>query len=300
LEVPLDDAAGGGRPPYARAAVEARAALGDYYDRLARWTAWARPFGYGGGHAKLAVHRALADPRARGRPTVTRLHDVLLEALPSPLTGAVLDAGCGLGGTMLDLAARSSATFTGLTLSARQAAIGNRAAAKAALSGRVALHVASYDSPPDGPFALAIAIESLAHSPHPAASIAAIAARLAPGGVLAIADDVPDAAARGTRDLESFQSGWRLPALLGAADLADALTGCGLVVVADRDLTAELWPRTLAQIARLEAANRALYRLAPSAGLRELLDSYRGGLALERLYRQSLMSYRLVVARKTG
>jgi hypothetical protein len=31
---------------------------------------------------------------------------------------------------------------------------------------------------------------------------------------------------------------------------------------------------------------------------RRLLDSYRGGLALERLSRDGLMSYRLLVARK--
>jgi hypothetical protein len=41
-----------------------------------------------------------------------------------------------------------------------------------------------------------------------------------------------------------------------------------------------------------------LHRFAPSAGLRELLDSYRGGLALERLYRAALVRYRLIVAEK--
>ena len=43
-----------------------------------------------------------------------------------------------------------------------------------------------------------------------------------------------------------------------------------------------------------------LHRFAPSAGLRAVLDSYHGGLALERLYRQGLMSYRLIVARNPG
>ena len=68
----------------------------------------------------------------------------------------------------------------------------------------------------------------------------------------------------------------------------------------ERDLTAELRPRTLARIAQLETLNRALHRVAPSAGLRAMLDSYHGGLALERLYRHNLMTYRVIVARKTG
>ncbi len=295
MEVPLDAGNAGASLP---SASPERAALGRYYDRLARWTASAHTFGYGGGHDKLAVHRALADPRAGGHPTVTRLHDVLLAALPSPPSGRVLDAGCGFGGTMLDLAGRCSAQFTGLTLSERQAAVGRAAATKSGLGHRIAVEIGSYDSPPAGPFDLAIAIESLAHSPAPETSVAAIAARLAPRGRLAIADDMPEPQARGTRDLALFQSGWRLPVLASASELKSALARRGLAIVADRDLTDELRPRALAQVARLEKLNRLLHRFAPSAGLRELLDSYHGGLALERLYRAGLMRYRLIVAER--
>lgn len=294
MEVPLDDAASTVEQPLH----ERSGALGGYYDRLARWTASARYLGYGGGHEALTVHRALADPRAGGRTTVTRLHDVLLATLPASPAGHVLDAGCGLGGTMLDLAGRCSARFTGLTLSARQAGIARTAAAKAELSARISIEVGSYDSPPSGPFDLVIAIESLAHSPHPAASLGALVARLAPNGRLAIVDDMPEVHARGTRDLELFQSGWRAPVLASAAELKSELARRGLAIAAERDLTDELRPRTLERIAHLEKLNRVLHRLTPSVGLRELLDSYRGGLALERLYRGALMRYRLIVAEK--
>jgi SAM-dependent methyltransferase len=287
LEVPLDDA------PAAR-----DAATGVYYDRLSRWTAWLAALGYGGGRRTLTAHRALADPRAAGRPTFTRLHDVLAAALPSPLRGHVLDAGCGLGGTMLDLAARGSATFVGLTLSEHQAAVARRAVGRANLDARIEVRVESYDAPPAGPFDVVIAIESLAHSASPAATLAALAARLARGGWLAIVDDLPTLEAHGTRDLALFKAGWRLPVLSTAAELAGALERSGLALVAQYDLTADVRPRPLARIARLESLNRALYRVAPSAGLRALLDSYHGGLALERLYARGLMSYRLLVARK--
>ncbi|HXS79924.1 MAG TPA: methyltransferase domain-containing protein [Gammaproteobacteria bacterium] len=294
MEVPLEDAADAGEgAPDASAG-----ALAGYYDRLSRWTASAHRVGYGGGHDKLTVHRALADPRAGGRPTFTRLHDVLLSTLPAPPSGHVLDAGCGLGGTMLDLARRCSARFTGVTLSEQQAAVGRAASAKTGLADRIAIEVGSYDSPPPGPFDLAIAIESLAHSPHPEKSIGAIVARLAPGGRLAIVDDMPEPQARGSRDLAWFQSGWQAPVLPGAAELKAILARHGLVIVADRDLTGELQQRTLARIAQLEKLNRVLRRFAPSGGLRELLDSYRGGLSLERLYRFALMRYRLIVAEK--
>ena len=76
----------------------------------------------------------------------------LLASLPASPSGHVLDAGCGLGGTMLDLAGRCAARFTGLTLSAQQAAIGRAAAARAGFTERIAIEVGSYDSPPEGPF----------------------------------------------------------------------------------------------------------------------------------------------------
>jgi SAM-dependent methyltransferase len=290
LEVPLDEAATATAAP--------DAATGAYYDRLARWTGLLQRVGYGGGRRELTAHRALADPKAGGRPTVTRLHDVLAAALPSPLVGHVLDAGCGMGGTMLDLAARGSAAFTGLTLSTGQAAIARRAIARAGLGSRLTVLVRSYDDPPEGPFDLGLAIESLAHSPDPAVSIGAIAARLKRGGSLAIVDDMPEPSARGSRDLALFQWGWRLRALWGFAQLADQLEESDLTIVAEQDLTAEVRPRTERRIAQLEAVNRALSHVAPSAGIRAVLDSYRGGLALERLYRHSLMRYRLLIATK--
>jgi SAM-dependent methyltransferase len=254
--------------------------------------------GYGGGRRALTVHRALADPRADNRPTPTRIHDLLLEALPVATLGRVLDAGCGMGGTMIALAAHGSASFTGLTLSARQAEIGRRAVARAGHEHRIEILVRSYDDPPQQLFDAVIAIESLAHSPAPDASLRALAARLAPGGWLALVDDMPEAAARGTHDVDAFQAGWRLPALWGAAEIAAALRANGLTIVADRDLTSELRPRSPAQIARLEWLNRALHAVAPTRALRALLDSYRGGLALERLYQDGLMRYRLLLARK--
>ncbi|HUQ52231.1 MAG TPA: methyltransferase domain-containing protein [Gammaproteobacteria bacterium] len=302
MEVPVDDAADRALPAAhdAAAARTRDVATGVYYDRLSRWTARVSGLGYGGGRETLTAHRALADPRASGRPTFTRLHDVLADALPSPLRGHVLDAGCGLGGTMLDLAARGPATFVGITLSAQQAAVARRAAAEAGLEARVDVRVGSYDEPPAGPFDAVIAIESLAHSAQPGATVAALAARLAPGGRLVVVDDMPTVEARGTYALASFQAGWRLPVLLSAAELAAAFERCGLVPAGDRDLTCEVRPRTLRRIAQLETLNRALHRVLPSGGIRELLDSYRGGLALERLYRRGLMNYRLVVARKPG
>eukprot|EP01031_Cornospumella_fuschlensis_P048144 gene48144-58971_t len=126
------------------------------------------------------VHRALADPGG-GPPSPLVIHRLMLEGLDLPGAPRVLDAGCGYGATMLDLAPILGGDWTGLTLSPEQAARGNAAIAAAGLADRVRVEVRSYDAPPEGPFDLIYGIESLIHSADPAATLRGLAARLAPG-----------------------------------------------------------------------------------------------------------------------
>jgi SAM-dependent methyltransferase len=273
--------------------------LASYYNRLSRWTRLADLFGYGGGLNALTVHRALADPAANGRPTSTRLHDLLLESLPPLTNPRVLDAGCGLGGTMIDLARRAAGTYVGLTLSPEQRATGTQAIARARLSDRVRILVQSYDQPPPGPYDLILAIESLAHSPDPMKSVAALARELAPGGTVAIIDDMPEPELPlGSTDLDAFKRGWQAPVLWGALDFQIALQRLGLSLALNRDLSPLYQPRTLERIRQLERLNHIMRRLVPVAPWRALMDSYLGGLALERLYRQGAIRYRLLIAHR--
>ena len=266
-----------------------------YYDRLTRWNAVARAIGCGGGSDGLTVHRALADPRAQGRATTSRLHDVLIERLPAMVNPQVLDAGCGLGGTMIDLAERLGGNYVGLTLSAEQAALATRAIARRGLGDRIRVRVHGYDDPPAGPFDLIVAIESLARSADPAVSVAALARVLHPGGLLAIVDDMPRKGADSSRDLVAFKRGWQCPALWSRRRYVRACAALGLDVAVDVDLTAECRPRPLPRIAWLQALNRWGRAVAPSPGFRRVLDSHHGGLALERLYRHGLVEYRLLL-----
>ena len=269
-----------------------------YYDRLGRWNRFARAFGYGGGQSSLTVHRYLADPRVDGRATPTRLHDVLLDALPPLASPRVLDAGCGLGGTMVELAARLGASCTGLTLSQTQAETANAAFSRLGIADRVRALVRSYDNPPEGPYDLIVAIESLAHSPDPARSVAALASVLAPGGVLAVVDDMPEPAALGTPDFATFVEGWQSANLWSAAQYADGFERHGLVLLRSLDLSSQCRPRTMRRAAQLMWLNRLVVRVVPS--LRAVMDSHMGGLALERLTRAGLVRYRLLIAGRPG
>jgi SAM-dependent methyltransferase len=272
--------------------------LRSYYDRLARWTRLARWFGYGGGSDQLTVHRALSDPRAHGSLTTSRLHDVIADSVPLMRAPRVLDAGCGFGGTIIDLERRMGGSYVGITLSEEQASVASRALARAGLRHRARIEVRSYDNPPSGPYDLVLAVESLAHSANPAISLSALTLTLAPGGVIVIVDDMPHGQARAHGDLGVFASGWHCPVLWSLDEYRGALETSGLTLIVDRDLSDACRPRSLGQIARLERLNRAARALVPSAAWRSLMDSYYAGLALERLYRRGLMQYRLLIARR--
>ncbi len=271
--------------------------IATYYERLGRWNRVARAIGYGGGSGSLTVHRALADPRVGGRITFTRLHDVLLEQVGTVASPRVLDAGCGLGGTMLVLAETLGATCLGLTLSPSQAGSANAEAARRQLGARVRADVRSYDDPPAGPFDLIVAIESLAHSLDPARSVSALAATLAPGGRLVVVDDMPEPGAARSADLEAFMRGWQCPVLWPAASYLAEFGRAGLTLEDQLDLTLQCRPRSHGRIALLMACNR-LVRHWPAEAFQQLMDSYYGGLALERLIRDGAVRYRLLVARR--
>ncbi|MGC4082584.1 MAG: hypothetical protein QM736_10850 [Vicinamibacterales bacterium] len=112
-----------------------------------------------------------------------------------------------------------------------------------------------------------------------------------------IVDDMPEPLATGTADLARFKAGWQCPVLWTAADYRQALSALGLGVVREMDLTGDVRPRPLVMITVLTILNR-LARLVPSAPFQHVMDSHRGGLALERMTHRGQMRYRLLVARK--
>jgi len=266
-----------------------------YYDRLDRWSRLLSALGLA--PDGVSVHRALADPRASGRATGTRIHDVIIDHLPPLRAPRVLDAGCGLGGTITALAPRLGGRYVGITLSPRQTRAAIQAVERADLSNSAEILTCSFDEPPAGPFDLVVAIESFAHSADPAATLSAIAARRASGCLLVVVDDMPEAAAEESADLARFRAGWQCPVLWSVSAYRSALSALGASIIVDHDLTEECRPRPLESIRRLEWLNRTLWQVIPASGWRALMDSHYGGLALERLYRSSQVRYRLLIAR---
>lgn len=272
--------------------------LADYYDRLTRFLGVARWIGRGGGYDALTVHRLLRgdDPAS---PPEHVVHERILAAVGTVREPCAIDAGCGTGGTIFYLHERLGGVWHGLTISPRQQA---RAEAEAARRGLTScrFHLRSYDDAltiVDRPVDLIIAIESLAHARDPAHTIRNLAGVLAPAGMIAIVDDMPER--RDDPDLAAFQSGWQCPVLATRAEIIAALHAAGLAVAVEEDLSARVPRRNPMVLRLLVAANRTARALLPFAAARMVLDSLHGGLMLERLYARGAMQYRLIVGRRS-
>jgi SAM-dependent methyltransferase len=276
--------------------------LARYYDSLARFQRIASWFGRGGATDTLAVHRLLV-PDAPDVGPADVVHERILGAVRPRPRSRVLDAGCGLGGTIFYLHERIGGTYDGLTLSRAQRNRAAREASRRGIAGDCRFHLRSYDDAlgdlvPNG-VDLIVAIESLAHAPAPAATIANLARHLRADGALVIVDDVPDEAlAADDPDFAAFRAGWQCEAIARHGGLVEALTAAGLRVEHDQDLTDRIRHRDVGERERLIGVNRRWRRLLGPTAAGALVDSLHGGLMLERLYRRGVMQYRLVVARR--
>jgi hypothetical protein len=149
---------------------------------------------------------------------------------------------------------------------------------------------------------LAVAIESAVHAPSAAAFARAAAARLRPGGVLVVVDDMlarteADLAPRHAALVAQFRRGWHLGHVATADETIAAAGRAGLAPCAAHDLTG------LLRLDRLR--DRLLRPIGPlAARLRlesvPLFANMIGGNALTCAYRAGIMRYRLLAFRKAA
>ena len=270
-----------------------------YYKWLDRWVRWHRIVRRYSGYDSMTVHRLLDDP-AGGPNGPLVLHRLMLEGLTLPPEPRVLDAGCGYGGTAFDLQPKIGGQWLGLTISPIQIARAREESAKRALSDRIRFALESYDLPREGPFDLVIGIESLVHSADPPATVANLAASMAPGGHLVLVDDMPvePFPAEQADDLKTFKQMWRAPMMPSERGWRAAFEAAGLEVIRSADFSSLIWHRPLEELTSLIERDRRHARMLAWTGLRMIPEANIGGLVIERLAIAGAVQYRLLVGRK--
>jgi SAM-dependent methyltransferase len=223
------------------------------------------------------------------------IYDWILERIEPAAIRHVLDAGCGVGYGSIRLAQQLGCRVTGITLSAREAANAAASALDLGLSERVTFDRASFDDVPPGEYDLIVAVESLKHSGDLARSVRSLLAALSPNGELVIVDDCYGGGAPPALERQ-LAADWELARLYTESDfvaplaevryrvvdLSEGVRRTGRLAIAVRRLSLELVRPFVA-----EPADRAL-------------RAFRGGLRLEQLYADGVMSYKVIFAKTRG
>jgi SAM-dependent methyltransferase len=164
--------------------------VAQYYD-----VCWNRRFVEGHNAKSRAIHYGLYeapdDPPEEAKLNTNRCIERLAAIAPAIGPLRVLDAGCGVGGTAIDLARRHpNVSAVGLTLSAEQVELATRFAAEAGVADRVTFARRDYTDSrlPAGSFDVIWAVESLCHAPDRRAFFREAGRLLAPGGRVVVVD----------------------------------------------------------------------------------------------------------------
>jgi cyclopropane fatty-acyl-phospholipid synthase-like methyltransferase len=277
--------------------------VADYYDRnTGRFL-----FMSGGAPS---IHRALWAPGvASAREAAAHVDHLVADEIASFVdTSAgfvVLDFGCGIGGTLLHLAARfSSARLVGVTVSAKQAAVASRLARRHGLAERCAFTLADFQTIDLGVRADALlAIESFVHSTSVDAFLANATRHLGVGGRLLVVDDFLAAPVESLTHpqrtaVEEMRMGWRIPSLCTADEFLSAAEARHLRLVRSVDLTPLTRPGSRLRDRLTAAVGPVAARLG--LGRMPFYGNMIGGHALQVGLRDGFVTYRMLVLTKAA
>ena len=270
-----------------------------YYDFIYHWaqiTNRFRAFSIAGAYA---IHRGLIEPET-GEFSTDTIHRLIERRVGAGTSVRALDAGCGYGGTCIELHKRMGGSWHGITISERQVQVATRNIKALGVADSIRISQASFDAALPQAYNLVYGIESLIHAEAPDRTIANLAAALVPGGLFIIVDDMPRPGlpANLAADLRQFKALWRCPVMPSVVQWTCHLANAGCEIEGVVDLTKDMRPRsepeTLAALAEVEKKRR----WRDLVGLKLVSDAQAGGLLLERLTREGAVQYAMIVARK--
>lgn len=205
----------------------------------------------------LAVHFGYTDETTRSHTDALKnVNRVLADRVNIMPGERVLDAGCGVGGSSLWLAAEREVEAVGITLASRQVEMARSNARRRGLSERVHFEVADFTATPfpDASFDVVWAVESLCHAPDKAAFYREAARVLRPGGRVVVADFVRAARPvdpKGEQLLREWLAGWAVPDIDSPGEHTSHLEAAGFTGIRLDDVTVHTRPSL-----------RRLYRMA--------------------------------------
>jgi tocopherol O-methyltransferase len=243
------------------------------------------------------IHHGLWENDETPAVAQQRLIDRLASAAALAPGLAILDVGCGLGGSTIDLARRYHCSVTGLTLSSVQRGWAALAARWHGVGGRTRFLRADAESIdfPAASFDVVWIVECSEHFFEKAAFFRRAAGWLRPGGRIALCAWLAGESANAEREAMLVCEGFLCPSLGTVEDYRGWLTAAGLPVSVFEDLTPRVGQTWDICIRRVRASGIGLLGRLAGKEMRSFLDHF---ATLGNAYRSGAMRYGLFVAEK--
>jgi tocopherol O-methyltransferase len=189
----------------------------------------------------LAIHYGYWDKKVKNFPqSLIRMNEVMMEAAQISANDKVLDAGCGIGGSSIFLAATAGCKVTGITLSERQAEQARMHAAKRQVGHLVEFKVMDYcnTSFNDESFDVVWGCESICYAADKGKFIREAMRLLTPGGRLVVADGFVTKMAYNDRPvIQKWLEGWEVKHLQSPMGFSNQMELEGFKDVEYRNIT---------------------------------------------------------------
>ena len=220
--------------------------------------------------------------------------DIVLNEVAFASGEHILDAGCGTGHTLFELAKMKNIFGMGISISEKEIAFANSLAKKENLLAKLSFKVQTFEFGIEEIYDKIIALESIKHSKNPASVIKNFCQVLNENGTLIIADDFIDAQ---SKLIEKHQQLWNAPGFSDLKATLEAIKQNGNFQIREIDLTPFVQKRSRIKL-ELWRLLLVLCQKITFGNWRSYCDIYLGAILLELLYKKKKVSYFLIIATK--
>lgn len=218
---------------------------------------------------------------------------------------AVLDAGCGIGGSSIWMAKQHGNRVTGITISAKQADYARQHASRHGVAELAKFEVADFCQTPfaDAAFDVVWALESSCHALNKGDFLREAWRVLKPGGRVVVCDGFllqRQFNAQQWQAVLTCLNGWAVPNLCSRDEFSQLLAQQGFAEIHCHDITAQTLP-SADYMYKVAKRLQPLQKISQWLGLRTQAQTanYLVGLAQHQLFSENLTEYLIFTAQKS-